>query len=61
MSKSPHTPEWKMTRVKKYLSGEGSYENHFLSFFYPSGISKAGTGGFSRPAWHSSSRKEKRM
>lgn len=57
MSKSPHTPEWKMTIVKKYLSGEGSYENHF----YPSGISKAGTGGFSRPAWRSSSRKEKRM
>ena len=26
MSKSPHTPEWKITIVKKYLSGEGSYE-----------------------------------
>ena len=26
MFKSPHTPEWKITIVKKYLSGEGSYE-----------------------------------
>lgn len=26
MSKSPHTPEWKIAIVKKYLSGEGSYE-----------------------------------
>ena len=27
MSKSPHTPEWKIAIVKKYLSGEGSYES----------------------------------
>lgn len=27
MSKSPHTPEWKITIIKKYLSGEGSYES----------------------------------
>ena len=26
MSKSPYTPEWKITIIKKYLSGEGSYE-----------------------------------
>ena len=25
MSKSQHTPEWKITIVKKYISGEGSY------------------------------------
>ena len=27
MSKSQHTPEWKITIVKKYLSGEGSYDS----------------------------------
>ena len=27
MSKSPHTPEWKIKIIKKYLSGEGSYES----------------------------------
>ena len=26
MAKSPYTPEWKITIIKKYLSGEGSYE-----------------------------------
>lgn len=27
MSKSQHTPKWKITIVKKYLSGEGSYDS----------------------------------
>lgn len=27
MSKSPHTTEWKIELIKKYLSGEGSYES----------------------------------
>ena len=27
MSKSQHTPEWKITIVKKYISGEGSYDS----------------------------------
>ena len=27
MSKSQHTPEWKIAIVKKYLSGEGSYDS----------------------------------
>lgn len=27
MSKSPHTAEWKLEMVKKYISGEGSYES----------------------------------
>lgn len=27
MSKSPHTTEWKIEIIKKYISGEGSYES----------------------------------
>ena len=27
MSKSPHTAEWKIEIIKKYMSGEGSYES----------------------------------
>ena len=27
MVKSPYTPEWKITIIKKYLSGEGSYDS----------------------------------
>ena len=26
MAKSAYTPEWKIRIIKKYLSGEGSYE-----------------------------------
>ena len=27
MAKSPHTTEWKIAIIKKYLTGEGSYES----------------------------------
>lgn len=32
MAKSPHTPEWKITVIKKYLSGEGSYERLAVAY-----------------------------
>lgn len=50
MSKSRHTAEWKIEIVKKYLSGDGSYDRLadvpgviFLTIFEPCGIMSIGT------------------
>ena len=32
MAKSPYTPEWKITTIKKYLPGEGSYEKLAVAY-----------------------------